>query len=371
MGARPASASARSSRTSFADIFRNNALKNGLLPVVVDAATPRGAARRCVARAPRTELDGRPRGADADAARTGAPCRFPIDPFAKTCLLERRRRARLHPAFEPRDRRAIETAATRRGVPCVIQIYDTTLRDGTQREGISLSGDDKLRIARRLDELGRRLHRGRLAGLEPEGRRVLRARARHRVDDAAIAAFGATCRARRRARGRRQHPRAARGAAPPVCTVVGKTWTLHVTEVLRTTLDENLRMIEESVAYLRRAGPAGHLRRRALLRRLPGRRRPTRSRRCGRRCAAAPRRSCCATPTAARCRGRSRSIVREREGAAAAIRSASTPTTTASAPWPTRSRPSARAPSRCRARSTATASAAATPTSARSSRTSS
>ncbi len=57
----------------------------------------------------------------------------------------------------------------------------------------------------------------------------------------------------------------------PVCTVVGKTWTLHVTDVLRTTLEENLRIIEKSLAYLAAAGAAGDLRRRALLRRLPGR----------------------------------------------------------------------------------------------------
>ncbi len=60
----------------------------------------------------------------------------------------------------------------------MIQIYDTTLRDGTQREGISLSVDDKLRIARRLDELGVAFIEGGWPGLEPEGRRVLRARPR-------------------------------------------------------------------------------------------------------------------------------------------------------------------------------------------------
>ena len=60
----------------------------------------------------------------------------------------------------------------------MVQIYDTTLRDGTQREGISLSCEDKLRIARRLDELGVAFIEGGWPGLEPEGRRVLRARPR-------------------------------------------------------------------------------------------------------------------------------------------------------------------------------------------------
>ena len=154
----------------------------------------------------------------------------------------------------------------------IIQIYDTTLRDGTQREGISLSAADKLRIAHRLDELGVRLHRGRLARLESEGRRVLRARPRHAVADTRRSPRSARPAARRAARTTTPTSRRCSRRSTPVCTVVGKTWTLHVTEVLRTTLDDNLRMIEESVAYLRAAGPARDLRRRAFLRRLQGRR---------------------------------------------------------------------------------------------------
>ena len=59
------------------------------------------------------------------------------------------------------------------GVPEAVEIYDTTLRDGSQLEGISLTVDDKLRIAEQLDHLGVRLHRGRLARRQPQGRRVL------------------------------------------------------------------------------------------------------------------------------------------------------------------------------------------------------
>ena len=129
---------------------------------------------------------------------------------------------------------------------------------------------------------------------------------------ALIAAFGSTC----RAQGGPEDDaniQALLDAGTPVCTVVGKTWTLHVTEVLRTTLDDNLRIIEQSLAYLQGAGPARDLRRRALLRRLQGRPGLCAGDAARRPCAAARRRWCCAIPTAARCRGKSpRSCARSR-----------------------------------------------------------
>src|SRR6266516_1020082 len=131
----------------------------------------------------------------------------------------------------------------------MIQIYDTTLRDGTQREGISLSCDDKLRIARRLDELGVTFIEGGWPGSNPKDAEFF-ARARDLPwQRALIAAFGATCRV---GGGPEDDAniRALLESGAPVCTVVGKTWTLHVTDVLRTTLDENLRLIETSLAYL-------------------------------------------------------------------------------------------------------------------------
>jgi len=134
-----------------------------------------------------------------------------------------------------------------------IQLYDTTLRDGTQREGISLSVDDKVRIARRLDELGMAFIEGGWPGSNPKDAEFFaRARAlplRHSI----LAAFGATCRAGG-APEDDANIRALLEAGTPVCTLVGKTWTLHVTEVLRTTLDENLRLIEQSIATLRKEG---------------------------------------------------------------------------------------------------------------------
>ncbi len=135
----------------------------------------------------------------------------------------------------------------------MIQIYDTTLRDGTQREGLSLSCADKLRIARKLDELGVAFIEGGWPGSNPKDVEFFE-RARD-VDwrTALVAAFGSTCRVQGGPEGD-ANIAALLDARTPVCTVVGKTWTLHVREVLRTTLDDNLRLIEHSLAYLRAQG---------------------------------------------------------------------------------------------------------------------
>jgi 2-isopropylmalate synthase len=134
-----------------------------------------------------------------------------------------------------------------------IQIYDTTLRDGTQREGISLSCHDKLRIARRLDELGVSYIEGGWPGSNPKDAEFFERARDVEWQRASIAAFGSTC----RVGGSPEddaNVRALLDSGAPVCTVVGKTWTMHVTDVLRTTLDENLRIVEQSVAYLRAQG---------------------------------------------------------------------------------------------------------------------
>jgi 2-isopropylmalate synthase len=135
----------------------------------------------------------------------------------------------------------------------VIQLYDTTLRDGTQREGISLSCADKLRVARRLDELGVAFIEGGWPGSNPKDAEFFERARDTRWERALIAAFGSTCRA---GGGPEDDAniRALLSSGAPVCTVVGKTWTLHVTDVLRTTLDENLRLIEGSLGYLRGQG---------------------------------------------------------------------------------------------------------------------
>jgi 2-isopropylmalate synthase len=135
----------------------------------------------------------------------------------------------------------------------MIQIYDTTLRDGTQREGISLSCDDKLRIARKLDELGVAFIEGGWPGSNPKDAEFFDRAKNLTWQHALIAAFGSTCRV---GGGPEDDAniKALLDAETPVCTVVGKTWTLHVTEVLRTTYEENLRIIEQSLAYLRAQG---------------------------------------------------------------------------------------------------------------------
>ena len=137
--------------------------------------------------------------------------------------------------------------------PLQIQIYDTTLRDGTQRSDVSLSLVDKLRIARKLDELGVAFIEGGWPGSNPKDVEFFRQAAEMEWQNALICAFGST---RRANAGPEDDPNilALLDAQTPVCTVFGKTWNLHVTDVLRTTLDENLRMIEDSLAYLSSRG---------------------------------------------------------------------------------------------------------------------
>ena len=134
-----------------------------------------------------------------------------------------------------------------------IQLYDTTLRDGTQREGISLSSEDKLRIARRLDELGVAFIECGWPGSNPKDASFFERAKDLPWRNAKLAAFGATCRAGGEPE-EDQNLRALLASGAPVCTLVGKTSILHVTDVLRTTPDENLRIIEKSLAHLRAQG---------------------------------------------------------------------------------------------------------------------
>jgi len=134
-----------------------------------------------------------------------------------------------------------------------VEVFDTTLRDGTQREGVSLSAADKLRIAERLDQLGVAFIEGGWPGSNPKDAEFF-ARARERSwQRAAIVAFGATRRAGARAADDASL-RALVDAGTRVVSIFGKSWTLHVERVLRTTREENLAMIEETVAFLRAQG---------------------------------------------------------------------------------------------------------------------
>ncbi len=131
-----------------------------------------------------------------------------------------------------------------------IQIYDTTLRDGTQSEGFNLSASDKVRIAQKLDDLGVAFIEGGWPGSNPKDAEFFERARDMDWKHAKIAAFGSTC----RVKGGPEDDaniKALLKSGAPVCTIFGKTWTLHVKDVLLTTLEDNLRIIEQSVAYLR------------------------------------------------------------------------------------------------------------------------
>lgn len=131
-----------------------------------------------------------------------------------------------------------------------VHIYDTTLRDGTQREGISLSLNDKLNIAQKLDEFGVSYIEGGWPGSNPKDAEFFQAVRDMTFKNAKIAAFGST---RRKNSRTETDPNivALMDAETPVVTLVGKSWDLHVRDVLETDLEENLAMISESVAYLK------------------------------------------------------------------------------------------------------------------------
>jgi len=131
-----------------------------------------------------------------------------------------------------------------------IQIYDTTLRDGTQSEGFTLSANDKVRVAQRLDQIGVAFIEGGWPGSNPKDVEFFERARDMQWKNALITAFGSTC----RVKGGPEDDaniKALLDSRTPVCTIFGKTWTLHVKEVLQTTPEDNLRIIEQSVAYLK------------------------------------------------------------------------------------------------------------------------
>ena len=130
-----------------------------------------------------------------------------------------------------------------------VTLYDTTLRDGTQGEGISLSVADKLAICQRLDELGVHYIEGGWPGSNPRDAEFFERAKSMRLTNATLTAFGSTRRANISA-SEDANLAALLEAETPVVTLVGKCWDLHVTRVLETSLEENLAMISDSVAYL-------------------------------------------------------------------------------------------------------------------------
>src|SRR3989454_2044093 len=131
-----------------------------------------------------------------------------------------------------------------------ITIYDTTLRDGTQGEGVSFSMEDKVRLASRLDALGIHYIEGGWPGSNPKDLRFFRRMQDVNLKHAKLAAFSMT----RRAGGAADNDanmRALVEAGAPVATIVGKSWDFHVTAALDTTLDENRAMIADTIGWLR------------------------------------------------------------------------------------------------------------------------
>jgi 2-isopropylmalate synthase len=161
----------------------------------------------------------------------------------------RRNRAKRGPAsvHAPGGREAGTGNAPRRR----ILVYDTLLRDGTQAEDISFSVEDKLRIAEKLDELGIHYIEGGYPGSNPKDLQFFKAVRKLKLRNAKLAAFGAT---RRSGLSCAKDPglQALVRAETPVATIFGKTWDLHVTDALQIPLEENLELIRDSIAYLRK-----------------------------------------------------------------------------------------------------------------------
>jgi len=134
-----------------------------------------------------------------------------------------------------------------------VTLYDTTLRDGTQGEEFQLSGLDKLRIAHRLDDFGIDYIEGGWPGSNPKDVEFFEAAAKEKWKHARIAAFGST---RRHDLAVKEDPQVKLliEARTPVITIFGKSWKLHVTEVLKTTPEKNFEMIRDTVRYLKEAG---------------------------------------------------------------------------------------------------------------------
>src|ERR1700744_4915253 len=134
-----------------------------------------------------------------------------------------------------------------------LELDDTTLRDGMQGEGMALAAREKLRVAHRLDELGIDVIEAGFPSSNPKELELFELLSRERFEDAEIAAFGMT---RRRDLPAADDPalRILADCFAPVCTLVGKTWSLHLEKVVKVDRAENLAMIADSIAFLTGAG---------------------------------------------------------------------------------------------------------------------
>jgi 2-isopropylmalate synthase len=134
-----------------------------------------------------------------------------------------------------------------------VQLYDTTLRDGMQGQGMSLSAQEKVRVVRKLDELGVHFIEAGFPGSNPKEMELFEMLADVELSQAAVCAFGMTRRRDTEAAEDESMRILAEGFAP-VVTLVGKTWNLHLEKVTKVDPAQNLEMIRDSVAFLREAG---------------------------------------------------------------------------------------------------------------------
>jgi 2-isopropylmalate synthase len=151
--------------------------------------------------------------------------------------------------FDPTPTGQAAAGGTGGASPPKVLIYDTTLRDGMQGEGMSLSADEKVRVAHALDELGIDMIEAGFPASNPKEEALFELLGGETFEHAEIAAFGMT---RRRDVAASDDPalRLLAESFAPVCTLVGKTWSLHLEKVTKVDPEENLRMIADSVAFL-------------------------------------------------------------------------------------------------------------------------
>lgn len=135
----------------------------------------------------------------------------------------------------------------------IVEIYDTTLRDGAQSEDVSFSVEDKLRIVQKLDELGLHYIEGGWPGANPKDITFFDEMKKIPLKSSKLVAFGATRKSRNKV-SEDPNIRALAGASTEVVTLFGKSWDLHVTEALGITLKKNLEIISDSIEYLRSRG---------------------------------------------------------------------------------------------------------------------
>lgn len=134
-----------------------------------------------------------------------------------------------------------------------IFLYDTTLRDGTQGEGVSFSVEDKLKIAVRLDKMGFNYIEGGWPSSNPKDLEFFRRIREYKLESAKVVAFGSTCKPGN-SPATDLSIQATIDSGVKTATIFGKSWDFHVTHALLTTLEENLRIISESVSYLKSKG---------------------------------------------------------------------------------------------------------------------